>query len=139
MQYDSDITRLKLDGHATALAARFNLGGNFTLENTDVLAITNATLLTFDTGHFSTDHISRGILLAKAGVISQVGLADDVRIPQGAHVIDAGGGGKLNYLSVWRWLFIIYPFQSSPDARIHRCSCTLEWIRRATSHKVMGA
>ena len=104
VQYDSDIARLKLDGHATALAARRDLGENYALENTDVLVITNATLLTFDTGHFSTDHLFKGALLAKAGVISQVGFADDVQIPQGAHVIDAGGGTRVFICWFGPWL-----------------------------------
>jgi hypothetical protein len=90
VQYESDIARLKNDGRAAALATHH--GHDVDLENTDVLAITNATLLTFDTGHFSSDHLPNGVLLAKAGVITQVGLADEVRVPRGAHVLDAGGG-----------------------------------------------
>ena len=89
--YDSDIARLKHDGRAAALATH-RVSGPVDLENSDVIAIINATLLTFDTGHFSSDHIPNGVLLAKAGVITQVGLVGEVSIPRGAHVIDASGG-----------------------------------------------
>lgn len=96
--YDTDIARLKLDSRAAAMATHRDLGQTVDLEDSDVLAITNATLLTFDTGYFSADHLPNGVLLAKAGVITQVGLTDEVHIPPGAHVIDAGGGSRLSYL-----------------------------------------
>jgi hypothetical protein len=60
--------------------------------NADVLVITNATLLTYNTGHLDTDLIPNGVLITRGGVFESVTGALNVAIPDGATVINAHEG-----------------------------------------------
>jgi imidazolonepropionase-like amidohydrolase len=87
VEHSTDISRLKQDA-TTAIVSQ----GVHSILNADVLAITNATLLTYDTGNINTDLIHNGVLITRAGVIDSVGSFGEVIVPDGATVIDAQGG-----------------------------------------------
>lgn len=83
--YSTDITRLKQDLQAS--------GQSKNTQNSDVLAITNAKILTMKSGEgLVHDLIQDGVLLVQEGVIKEVGSSKDVVIPLGANTIDAQGG-----------------------------------------------
>lgn len=64
------------------------------LANADVLVITNATILTMESGS-GTDLIDSGAIVTRGGVITSVGPSRNAVIPHGATVIDAQGGTSL--------------------------------------------
>lgn len=64
-------------------------------ENADVLVLTNATLVTMETGDLEGDVVRNGVIVMRGGTIRQVGKAADVDMPPGARVIDVAGGQVL--------------------------------------------
>jgi len=87
VSYATDISRLRQ--HAQARFA--GLSGDEM--NADVLVITNATLLTMDSGsNQSRDTLSDAVLLVRGGLIEEIGSMKEMNIPLGSTVIDAQGG-----------------------------------------------
>ncbi|KAF8520188.1 hypothetical protein BU17DRAFT_75758 [Hysterangium stoloniferum] len=111
VDYDSEVIRLKADSLSAAIAR-----SDEDLENFDVLAIVNASLLTFETGHFGGDYIPSGIVISKAGVIVKAGSMDEIDVPSGAHVIDAAGGllipGYIDVHAHWAGFTVQHPTKS---------------------------
>ena len=61
----------------------------------DVFAVTNATLLTMQTGDPNADLLESATLLVRGGRIVTISGVEDPVIPEGAQVFNAQGG-KLN-------------------------------------------
>lgn len=66
-------------------------------DDSDVLVITNATILTMATGNPQNDLIENGVLITRGGVIESVGTASDIRVPVHAQTIDAQRGGYFHH------------------------------------------
>ncbi|KAH7914053.1 hypothetical protein BJ138DRAFT_1177560 [Hygrophoropsis aurantiaca] len=90
VDYPTDVARLKSEARALADAS----SNTDTDSNADVLVITNAKILTMESGEVDRDLIPRGTVVIKGGVIESVfgdaHMHSD--IPRGATVIDAQGG-----------------------------------------------
>lgn len=63
-----------------------------TEQNADVIAVTNATLLTMEAGDLIRDLIEDAVMVVRGGVIESVGCLNAVNIPQGATIINAYKG-----------------------------------------------
>lgn len=90
VKYKTEQQRLKQDALAT-----FNKradGISTERANADILVLVNATLLTMHHGKEQRDLIEGGVIVVRAGVFESVGSAKEVRIPDGATVINAHGG-----------------------------------------------
>ncbi|KAH8830826.1 hypothetical protein DL96DRAFT_1594464 [Flagelloscypha sp. PMI_526] len=74
----SDIARLKNEAFETW--------------HTDTLVITNATILSMETGNLEKDLIRSGRLLIRNGIIEDIGSEASVNIPKGAEIVDVEGG-----------------------------------------------
>lgn len=86
VRHSTDIKRLKKQAASAT-------GSNFELPGSDVVAVTNATILTMEDRHSNgSDAIHDGGLISKGGVIDWVGHSGSMIIPNGATVIDAQGG-----------------------------------------------
>lgn len=94
VRHSTDISRLKRDASAFIMAN----GGTGTSANADVLVITNATLLTYNTGHLDADLVPNGILIIRGGVFESVTTIQNAVIPDGATVINAYGGSFAFFL-----------------------------------------
>ncbi|TFK52226.1 hypothetical protein OE88DRAFT_1678246 [Heliocybe sulcata] len=81
--YSTDIKRLKQEASMSSAGDP---------QNRDVLAITNATILTMRGNSLATDLIPNGVLVTRGGVIETIGSAAVVNIPLHATTIDAEGG-----------------------------------------------
>lgn len=81
VHYESDITRLRRE-------AKVHTG----FANGDVVAFTNATILTMQHGGMDLDIITEGTVVVRGGFIEAVGKTGEVPIPEGGLVIQAGGG-----------------------------------------------
>ena len=92
IEHSTDIARLKKEAKQIFHTA---LNNNF-----DVVVITNATLLTMESGNPEADLIRNGILTIRGGVIEYVGPSVNYTLPTGATVIDAEGGADSDCLSV---------------------------------------
>lgn len=90
ISYPTDVWRLKQDSHAAAIASGNNAAIQYA--NSDVLAITNATVLTMESGRLHEDFMGDAVVIVRAGLIESVGHADKVVVPQGATVINAHRG-----------------------------------------------
>ena len=82
VEHLTDIARLKKEAKQ----------GSHIALNFDLVVITNATLLTMESGNHETDLIRNGALTIRGGVIEYVGASLDYTPPTGATVIDAEGG-----------------------------------------------
>ncbi|KLO20114.1 hypothetical protein SCHPADRAFT_923945 [Schizopora paradoxa] len=107
--YSTDISRLRQDAQA--------LRRTEDLRNADVLAITNAKILTMRSGEgLVNDLIQDGVLLVQEGVIKEVGSSEDIVIPLGASTIDAHGGfvvpGFIDVHAHWSGFADPYPAKS---------------------------
>lgn len=90
IEHSTDIARLKQEAASlqTIHKERFDIQ-----DGSDLLIITNATILTMETGHLEDDLIKNGVLVTRGGIIEHVGLIySDFSIPVHAQVIDAQGG-----------------------------------------------
>lgn len=88
VQHTSDIARLKRD------ATRFAKDSP-TTENTDVVVIMNATLVTMETGQYKSDIIEGAMIIVRGGVIEFASQMHEAMLPGGVTVIDAQGGMSL--------------------------------------------
>ena len=86
VSYATDISRLGEEARLEALKR-----GTDELDSA-VFAITNATILTMETGHEHRDLMSEATLVIREGIIEHIGLAEQTVIPQGATVYNANGG-----------------------------------------------
>ena len=85
IEHLTDIARLKKEAKQVSHIA---------LNNFDLVVITNATLLTMESGNPEIDLIRNGVLTIRGGVIEYVGPSLDHIPPTGATVIDAEGGAE---------------------------------------------
>ncbi|KAJ3550145.1 hypothetical protein NM688_g5104 [Phlebia brevispora] len=111
VEYPTDISRLKDD----ALAAM--RGADETAQaNADVLVITNATLLTMETGSLQSDVIHHAVLFTRNGRVEAIGGSQDAVIPEGAMLLDAEGGfitpGFIDVHAHWNGFSEFYPARS---------------------------
>ncbi|KAJ3843796.1 hypothetical protein F5878DRAFT_603808 [Lentinula raphanica] len=104
VEHSTDIARLKMN-------ARTRHGQNSTL-----VAIHNATILSMETGDENRDLIEHGVMLIKDGVISAVGREELIEIPSGSDAIDAQGGfvlpGFIDVHAHWSGYTSRYPAKS---------------------------
>ncbi len=131
VEYPTDISRLKQDAlasmHTTDEAAR---------ANADVLVITNATLLTMETGSLQYDVLHGAVLFTRNGRIEAIGGAQDIVVPEGAMLIDVEGGRHIHL----HCSHIRYSLRARIyHARFHRRTRPLERFRRLLSCAVLGA
>lgn len=84
--YPSDVHRVREDAKAVARASGIDT------QDADVITLTNATLLTMNTGSLHTDFISDGVLVIRGGIIERVGSAREVAVPPGGISINTQGG-----------------------------------------------
>jgi len=90
IEHSTDIARLKQEAASlqTIHKERFDIQ-----DGSDLLILTNATILTMETGRLEDDLIKNGVLVTRGGIIEHVGLIySDFSIPVHAQVIDAQGG-----------------------------------------------
>ena len=90
IEHSTDIARLKTEAK--------QVSHNIALNNFDLVVITNATLLTMESGNPEVDLIRNGILTIRGGVIEYVGPSLDYTLPTGATVIDAEGGEESEFV-----------------------------------------
>jgi hypothetical protein len=87
--HTTDIYRLKEDARRAHLSSTHS---SATIGNADVLVITNATILTMETGVLEQDMLTDAILVSKGGIISLVaGVLQESEFA-GAKILDARGG-----------------------------------------------
>ena len=92
IEHSTDIARLKKEAKQVSHIASNNF---------DLVVITNATLLTMESGNPDADLIRNGILTIRGGVIEYAGPSLDYYTPPtGATVIDAEGGAEPDWLSI---------------------------------------
>ena len=91
IEHSTDIARLKNEAKRVSHIAS---------DNFDLVVITNATLLTMESGKPEVDLIHNGLLTIRGGVIESVGNSLSYTPPPGATVIDAEGGVEFYYLSI---------------------------------------
>lgn len=90
IEHSTDIARLKEEAAAKQGTHKEWLDLQ---DGSDVLVITNATILTMETGRIDSDIIRNGILFTRGGVIQYVGpTSNRFSIPALAQVINAQGG-----------------------------------------------
>lgn len=110
VSFASDVSRLKNDAFASALARG---AGD---QNTDVIAITNATILTMESGSLHHDLVEDAVMVIRGGVIDSVGSMNAMTIPQGATVLNAGKGfivpGFIDVHAHWSGFGDLYPARS---------------------------
>ena len=87
-----DVQRIRNIEHLTDIARLKKQAKSVANENSDVVVIHNATLLTMATGHQDADLIRDGVLVVRGGVIESVSSVDSFTIPSGATLISANGG-----------------------------------------------
>ncbi|CAA7266376.1 unnamed protein product [Cyclocybe aegerita] len=91
VEHSTDIARLKKD--AKRAAKTHKDWPNVESDNSDVVVIINATLLTMESGNFEDDFVKGGVMVVRGGVIDLVSRSNDNFVaPSGAAVINAGGG-----------------------------------------------
>jgi hypothetical protein len=95
VSYDTDVARLKREARA---AASLRCQEETCLEESDTVIITNATILTLAGKSPKADTIENGTMVVKGGIITGLGRSSTIKIPKGAFVIDAEGGGQHSYL-----------------------------------------
>ena len=92
IKHSTDIARLKKEAKQLSHIA---------LNNFDLVVITNATLLTMESGNPETDLIRNGILATRGGIIEYVGPSLNYILPTGATAINAEGGAESDWLSIY--------------------------------------
>lgn len=113
IEHSTDIARLKKEAKQVSHIASNNF---------DLVVITNATLLTMESGNPEADLIRNGILTIRGGVIEYAGPSIDYTPPTGATVIDAEGGAEPDWLSNWLCvltMFIGYIIPGFIDVHAH--------------------
>lgn len=86
--HQTEQERLRQDALAT-----FNQRGLLKgKDNADVLVIVNATLVTMNHGREKKDIVREGVIVVRGGVFDSVGKGGEVKIPEGATILDAHGG-----------------------------------------------
>lgn len=123
VKHTTDIARLKKE--ATKAASTHKPWLEVEENNSDVVAIYNATLLTMESGNDAVDLINAGVLVVRGGVIEYAGPLHQYDIPTGATVIDADGGKPFRrpYGDIEYRIFI-----RLRCTWFLRCPCALEWI-----------
>ena len=91
IEHSTDIARLKKEAEQLS---------HIVSNDFDLVVITNATLLTMESGNPEVDLIQNGLLTIRAGVIESVGSSLNYIPPTGATVIDAEGGAESDRLSI---------------------------------------
>ncbi|KIK54484.1 hypothetical protein GYMLUDRAFT_177108 [Collybiopsis luxurians FD-317 M1] len=81
VEHSTDISRLKEQAQSQAPG-----------ENSDVVVVYNATILTMETGDIDKDLLHEAVLVVRGGVIESVSSADGFVTPEGANMINARGG-----------------------------------------------
>ncbi|KXN80760.1 hypothetical protein AN958_07836, partial [Leucoagaricus sp. SymC.cos] len=113
IEHSTDIARLKQEAASIRGTHKEWLGIQ---DNSDMLIIANAILLTMETGFIERDLIRNGILATRGGVIMYAGSARRYPIPKGAQVIDAQGGfvipGFIDVHAHWDGFVVKYPAKS---------------------------
>lgn len=93
VDYPTDIQRLK--DEALISLSRMSAAS---AANADVLIIANATILTMEGETLAEVPIRGGALVTRGGLIEQVVKGQNLRVPDGATVIDAQGGEEYSKL-----------------------------------------
>lgn len=112
IEHSTDIARLKQEARSLQGAHKAWLDLE---DGSDTLVITNATILTMETGKVERDLIKDGILVTRGGVIDFVGPASDhITVPARAQTIDAQGGqfqlhSSLPYISPFDFQALLFP------------------------------
>lgn len=89
IEHSTDIARLKQE----AAFLQETHEESFDSQDSDLLIITNATILTMETGRLEDDLIENGVLVTRGGVIEHVGpIVSNFSIPARAQVINAQRG-----------------------------------------------
>jgi hypothetical protein len=135
VEHETDIARLKKEATQEKL-----LQGKPGREHSDAVLITNATILTMESGKLEHDIIRDAMLFVRGGVIQYVGRPhiDLIRPPFGVTVIDARGGllslrfKVLSFEADQWWTYRVY------YSGIYRRSCPLAWVYGQVSRQVMG-
>jgi imidazolonepropionase-like amidohydrolase len=78
-----------------ALQSFSTTGGD--VNNSDVLAIVNTSILTMETGNFEDDLMLNAVVVTRGGLIESVGSKSNVQVPKGATIFDAEGGISLYF------------------------------------------
>ncbi|CCM03690.1 uncharacterized protein FIBRA_05835 [Fibroporia radiculosa] len=112
VRYTSDVARLKQEA-ASAFQANSDEEAPI---GTDFFIISNATLLTMETGDFHSDILHDAILVSRGGEIEAIVGAQDAVFPQGATVIDVEGAfvvpGFIDVHAHWNGYDTLYPARS---------------------------
>ncbi|TFK34840.1 hypothetical protein BDQ12DRAFT_688936 [Crucibulum laeve] len=113
VEHSTDIARLKKEAATAQNAHKEWLKIQ---DNSDVLVIMNATLLTMTSGNPRSDLIPGGVLVSRGGVIDSVGALENFIAPTGATVINAQGGfvipGFIDVHAHWDGFSERYPAKS---------------------------
>lgn len=106
IEHTTDIARLKREAAAIAEVP----------DNSDVLVVLNATILTMASGKVDTDLIRNGILVSRGGVVEYVGAIGGYTTAPGATIINARGGfvipGFVDVHAHWNGFEYRYPAKS---------------------------
>lgn len=90
IEHSTDIARLKQEATSLQETRKELFDGQ---EDSDLLIIMNATILTMETGRLEDDLIKNGVLITRGGVIEHAGpILSNFSIPARAQVIDAQRG-----------------------------------------------
>jgi hypothetical protein len=119
IEHTTDIGRLKTEAALIAEAS----------DNSDVLVVLNATILTMASGKVDTDLIRDGILVSRGGVVEYVGTIGSYFAPSGATIINARGGECLSPFNFCSTAHDIFLAGRLRNTRICRRSRTLERFR----------
>ncbi|KAF8162835.1 hypothetical protein B0H34DRAFT_794607 [Crassisporium funariophilum] len=113
VEHSTDIARLKKQA---AEAAHVHKDWLTTNESNALVVITNATILTMESGNAYEDLIYNGVLFIEDGVIASVGTMDRFIAPTGATILNAEGGfvipGFIDVHAHWNGFSDRYPAKS---------------------------
>lgn len=108
--YSTDISRVIQEAKVAATSRGADV------QNADVYAITNATLLTMEFGILPRDLVESGTLVIRGGVIENVGPSNNFDIPEGATVHNAQGAfvvpGFIDVHAHWSGIGTSFPSKS---------------------------
>ncbi|KZT11646.1 uncharacterized protein LAESUDRAFT_671849 [Laetiporus sulphureus 93-53] len=109
--YTTDIGRLQAEA-----ASQREEAGKEAQSSADVFAVTNATLLTMQTGDPNADLLESATLLVRGGRIVTISRVEDPVIPEGAQVFNAQGAfvtpGFIDVHAHWNGFDTLYPARS---------------------------
>lgn len=101
-EHTTDISRLKQDAR--------------NLHDSDVVVVSNATVLTMESGNVQDDLIRDGVLVVRGGIIECVDARQRCQVPDDATVVDAKGGfvvpGYIDMHAHWSAYTVLYPARS---------------------------